>query len=695
MAKRDDAPDFRAPDFRAIRGMDPAANWLLGPAIDDYLEGVQDPERPVVPLLIEFGDEEAVRAFGRLSPLREGGRGNGFLVLGRAGRKVGAGSVVAVLTSPERLRTLLGDGEAARAFRDAPKRIVLSSPMDVPEEFLESYPDFPRSWDDMTVFATPTDFQPPETPWEPGTVVMGVVDDGIAFAHERLRSGETQTRVEAFWNMNLSAELSRPAIDAALAAASTTGVVDEDQVYRDTGLVDHTDPRHKAAAWRLAHGAHVLDLAAGEDLERGVRTRPVIAVQLPTPVVARTTGELLDHAVLLGVLYILDRARQISLPDQPLPVVINVSFGYTAGPHDGTGVLEQFVQTLIDSEPGVQFTFSAGNAQLSRCHAAIDLASQDVVEFDWMVQPNDRTHSLLQVRMPGFWAAGVDRMTMTVEPPVGGPLTISESIGPGDVLKDASGRVVGLLSHTLDWTPGGIRSVLNLWIRPTDRPQPHARSVAPAGRWKLTFTRNAGQSMAEAAHVWVQRDDSLFGYPQRGRQPYFDHADYMPFDANGRDLCDDVPPQPADCPIKRKSLFNAIATESGVITAGGYLDRHGGIASYSAGGPNTPAVGGAAPPGKPDALLPSDGSKAHRGILAAGARSGARVPMSGSSVAAPQLARFVADRIAAGLPADRAAVAHEAGMVVDPVTPPRLPLYRSAGRLPGVGPPVKRYEPGD
>ena len=691
MAKRDD----ELPDYRAILGMDPAANWLLGPAIDDYLDGVGDPERPVLPLLIEFASAEAVQAFEQLSPVREGGTGNGFLVQGFGDQKIEVGSVAPVLTSPERLRTLLYSGDAvARAFREARKRIVMSSPMDVPEEFLESYPDFPRSSLDMTMFAAPTDFKPPKKGWPKGTVVMGVVDDGIAFAHGRLRVGETRTRVEAFWNMNLAAELSRAAIDAALVKAAGTGVVDEDQVYRDTGLVDHTDPRHKAAAWRLAHGAHVLDLAAGEDLESGVKTRPVIAVQLPTPVVARTTGELLDHAVLLGVLYILDRAKQISPPKKPLPVVINVSFGYTAGPHDGSGVLEQYLDTLIASRPGVQFTFPAGNAQLSRCHAEIDLAAQNAVELDWMVQPNDRTHSLLQVRLPGYWTAGVDRMTLTVQPPVGNPMTISESIGPGDVLKDAAGRVIGLLSHALDWTPAGIRSAFNLWIRPTDRPQPHSRSVAPPGRWKLRFALNPGEAMAEPAHVWIQRDDSLYGYPQRGRQPYFDHEDYMPFDASGRVLSDDDPPQPPGCPIKRKSLFNAIATESRVITAGGYMEREGEVAHYSSGGPNTPSE--PAPLGKPDVLFPSEGSSAQRGILAAGSRSGTRVPLTGTSVASPQLARMVARRIAAGDPADRAGMRQHA-QVEDaahvPAWPARPPDRGGEGRLPGVALPVRRYEP--
>ena len=38
--------------------------------------------------------------------------------------------------------------------------------------------------------------------WPDDTVFTAVIDDGIAFAHEQLRIGDAQTRVEAFWNMN-------------------------------------------------------------------------------------------------------------------------------------------------------------------------------------------------------------------------------------------------------------------------------------------------------------------------------------------------------------------------------------------------------------------------------------------------------------------------------------------------------------
>ena len=90
---------------------------------------------------------------------------------------------------------------------------------------------------------------------------------------------------------------------------------------------------------------------------------------------------------------------------------------------------------------------------------------------------------------------------------------------------------------------------------------------------------------------------------------YFDRPDYVRFNAGGREICDDNDPAQLATPsrVTRSNLVNAIATGAGTIVAGGYLDRSGLIARYSAGGPNSPPAIG---PTKPDALLPSEGSKA-------------------------------------------------------------------------------------
>jgi hypothetical protein len=671
----DDGPEELDPDdFRRVSGMDPAANWLLRLAVDDYLP---EPRTTPIPFLLELEDGEALDAFRSLPAIREGNEGNGALVLGFGDEaSIIAESVpLPVLASLDWFTRLLADGDERLAiFRDTNKSILLSSPP-LPGQVTESFPDFPEG-----VLSLSGNLGPPAAGWPADTVFMAVIDDGIAFAHERFRLGDTDTRVHAFWNMNrafpfpprrpvrlpLRGELTKRRIDAYLSRSITGGAVDEDAVYAATRLISHRDPRHKSAAWRAAHGTHVLDLAAGYDPGAARRDRPIIAVQLPAPVVARTTGELLDWHAWLAIRYVLDRADQLA-GRQRIPVVINTSFGYIAGPHDGTGWLERHMERMIrrqrhPARHPARVVLPAGNAHLSRCHAVIDLDRQPQVEFDLIVQPDDRTHSVVQVWLPR------DRngMRLTVELPDGTPYTIPRMTPRGlswsVEMTDATG-VFGRVERTRHMArpPRRRRWVISIRIAPTERPQPHAGALAPAGRWHLTFGRLTGRGLV--AHAWAQRDDSLYGYPQRGRQSYFDHDDYVrfaergTFDPRGVEVTDDDDPAQAatPSPVTRESLFNAIATGASVITAGGYQERDGRLVRYSAGGPNTPRERRRPARYKPDALLPSDGSKAHPGILAAGSRSGARVAMSGTSVAAPQLARWVANMLARG-PGDRPAV---------------------------------------
>ena len=82
------------------------------------------------------------------------------------------------------------------------------------------------------------------------------------------------------------------------------------------------------------------------------------------------------------------------------------------------------------------------------------------------------------------------------------------------------------------------------------------------------------------------------------------------------------------------------------------------------------------PPRCPDAVAPSDDSFVLEGRLAAGSRSGSRVPVGGTSVAAPQIARWVADNLAGGGNGDRAAVQGKATFDeanAPPGDPPPLP----------------------
>ena len=174
----------------------------------------------------------------------------------------------------------------------------------------------------------------------------------------------------------------------------------------------------------------------------------------------------------------------------------------------------------------------------------------------------------------------------------------------------------------------------------------------------------------------------LYGFPIRGRQPYFDEKSYVRFDQEGRDNEIDDPA----CPVRRYGTINAIATGRKPIVMAGFLRKEMKAAKYSSAGPITPKQGAAAAdPYRPDAMAATDDSLVHFGLLAAGSRSGSVVAMNGTSVAAPRIARSIAYELAGGFPGDRTSVQNLAAYDESNYpagTPPQQPPERTgAGRI--------------
>ena len=194
-------------------------------------------------------------------------------------------------------------------------------------------------------------------------MVVGVIDEGFAFAHERFREpDQPKTRIEAFWDQGegwsapnpaggrrgqlnvlttvpYGTQLLRSEIDSLLKNTSAAGRVDEDRVYGAAG--------YRGAERRASHGTHVLDLAAGYgpgDAAPDAGPPRIVCVALPRRTTGDTSGLSLGVYVLDALRYILDRADRL-VPGAS--VVVNLSYGNIAGPHDGTSMLEQAMDELI------------------------------------------------------------------------------------------------------------------------------------------------------------------------------------------------------------------------------------------------------------------------------------------------------------------------------------------------------------
>jgi hypothetical protein len=292
-------------------------------------------------------------------------------------------------------------------------------------------------------------------------VVMGIIDEGIAFVNQRFRNGPCSSRVEYAWiqdgrvegDVPYGQELTKAKIDKSLSECMSGGQVDEDLFYSTTGVVDFGQSVHKAAARRVGHGTHVMDLACGYDegSSTGDGERPIVCVKLPTVTVADTSGLGLEYYVLDGVDYILRRARDIARQREcgELPVVINFSSGILAGPRDGTQPIELAIDDRIRRRTATAPTdvvLPSGNSRLSRLHAKISLPANskngDERTLQFRVLPDDRTCSYLEIWLPTrdeTWPDD-DWMKLTLKPPGGQKSTC--------LMADAGKRAI-------EWAPDG------------------------------------------------------------------------------------------------------------------------------------------------------------------------------------------------------------------------------------------------
>lgn len=453
-----------------------------------------------------------------------------------------------------------------------------------------------------------------------GTVIA-VIDDRCAFAHERFRwrdaAGAWQPRIAALWDqgygedpagssfwmpvpefgygMEFSGEdLQRLFADP---ACSSGGAIDDEKLYRLTG--------HRGMERLEAHGTHVLDLAAGADpLEETTADEPqIVFVQLPDEAVRDTSGHWLAVSVVDALRYVHERVE----PDAKL--VVNLSYGALAGPHDGTQAIEQAIEHLHTLRPhDFALVLPAGNGFDAGCHASAVAAPGGGVEFVVDVRADDPTHSFIELWSAtavdtDFWALAPDGARLDASSPrlenQDGQL-LAELLTPQ---RAANSRARALLCmKPVSASDGGTQQALQ-------------------GRWHLCAGHAAAASEAVRIDAWIERDEAVRGpsHPQAWQ------ATFVGVSGADTQLVD------------HRATLNSIANGPSPVVVGACRDATSPVVcDYSGSGSALAKRAG------PDVAALGDESAWLPGISAAGTRSAYTFRMRGTSVAAPQVTRWIA-----------------------------------------------------
>ena len=527
-----------------------------------------------------------------------------------------------------------------------------------------------------------------------GTVVMAVIDDGIAIAHELFCDDALRSRIDlayvmagneaAFVRHTQGHSLDRPVIDRLLKDHTCNGLLDEDAFYRAAGMLDFSKKGFSPTCLARSHGTHVTSLAAGFGAEELNDSRPIICAMLPPQVTWDVTGQTLAPSLALALEVLLSQASRYRLPNGSLaPVVFNFSYGTFTGPHDGTGLIAQMLEYYFAQTGGQKrrIVLPAGNGNLARAHARLQFAADEAKHkvLQLSLPPDDGTANFVQFWMPysADLPPPVD-VRFRVKPP-GGPESplFDATEGAGVKLVDGAGHEIARLTYDFHPWPT-CRGAITLALHPTASID-CAAALAPAGSWRITISK-LDLATDQSVQVWVSREETRPGFPPFGRQAHFDDAGYQMFDAIGAPLA--VDPAGSDCPVRRAGMLNEFATGPTPIVIAGLTASSGELSDYSSAGPITPLRGGLASRSGPDAAATSDDSPVLVGVIGAGSRRGSFVRQSGTSVAAPLVARYLATGIQAGHPADRTWIANEAAKQDKTYPAPKLPKTRAgSGRL--------------
>lgn len=427
--------------------------------------------------------------------------------------------------------------------------------------------------------------------------------------------------------------------------------------------VDMASPVHQPLAHGVSHGTHVAAtaLAAFERAGGDPARLGFSAITIPVEVTEDTSGASLGAYFLAAVRQAMlwNDARAVPGAGMaPPPLVISCSYGYLAGLKDGTDPLSRVVADLLEGRNALgratALVLPMGNSFEARGVAHQSIPPGGEMTFDLIVQPDDRTPSFLDLFATDPDGAAPE-LEIEVAPPHDLPnlLVRAGDLGPGRRLVLLGGA--GRLAEWSTWTlPQGsdfhFRGTLGL-APTTDLARP--RRTVPHGRWRVAV-RNLSAEREADLWAFVQRDDTPGTFPRSGRQAYLQTPRSHAQDVghyHARLNYDAL--EPGDVVVEARCVSVLACIDSPHVYVAGagegaFGDADGEIpiraSRYASAGPrdgDVPGVLGTVVDG-PDITALSDRSVEFPGIFAAATLSGGGVAVSGASVAAPQVAGYLA-----------------------------------------------------
>ncbi len=234
-------------------------------------------------------------------------------------------------------------------------------------------------------------------------VLLGIIDSGINYTHPDFRNADGTTRIAYIWDQTIAGnppegyligtEYTKEDINAALAETSA--------VERNKIVPSRDD---------IGHGTHVAGIAGGNGRAsngRVVGAAPeaeFIIVKLGRP---DFEGFVRNIEIMLALRYVIQKATQMGKP-----IAINLSIGTNLGPHDGTALLEQYIDDTATLWKN-NIVVGAGNEGNTKNHTEGMVTKNGTATIEIQVGQNSSYYPI------SIWQSPLDTLSFEIVSPTG------------------------------------------------------------------------------------------------------------------------------------------------------------------------------------------------------------------------------------------------------------------------------------
>ena len=297
-------------------------------------------------------------------------------------------------------------------------------------------------------------------------VLIAVIDSGIDYANPDFQNADGTTRIRALWDQSLrpregEAPPEGYAIGVEYTAEEINAALKQSTSVRRQEIVAMQDVS--------GHGTAVAGIVAGNGRQSGgVYAGIAPESELIVVKMGNTSEEGFPRTTELmqGVDYAVRKAIEYRMP-----VAINISFGNTYGSHEGTSLVERFLDEMSNVWKNV-ICVGAGNEGTTAGHTAGRMRENQEEEIQFGVQTRERSINIQ------IWKSYTDEIEISLINPSG------VRVGPISSILGTQRFIVGnteILLYYGEPNPYSVRQEIYLDFLP-------GQTYVDAGVWKIVLT---------------------------------------------------------------------------------------------------------------------------------------------------------------------------------------------------------------